>query len=383
MIPEGATTLPRPPHFARELFSGAKWVFVAFIVSRVIIFATIGLSRMIMVRADRWHPGGIMSVLTQWDGDLWYLSIARRGYDFTQGGLAPFPFFPLYPMLVKLVSLVFRDMRVASLLTSHVCLLVAGLLLHVLVRMDYKDPRVSRVAVMFLMFSPVSFFFSSAYTESTFLMLALGSFLAARNGKWLIACLLGMCLSATRNVGVLITLPLVIEYVRQTWRPGESMRVLFHPRILLFGIVPLGIGSYMLYTFLKFNNALAFVHASEAWGRQFTSPIETLSSFQTYEPFYQWFFMGAMVTAVLLWAAGIFLKIRASYLVFAALLTATYLCAKTMEAWPRYLSVEFPLFLVLGLLAARWRWSYEPLLAASIALLTLCTILSANGYWIT
>lgn len=336
-----------------------------------------------MVRADRWHPGGVMSVLMQWDGDLWYVSIARRGYDFTQGGLAPFPFFPFYPLLVKLVSFVFRDMRVASLLTSHLCLLAAGLLLNALIRMDYKDPRVSRAAVMFLMFSPVSFFFSSAYTESTFLMLALGSFLAARQGKWVVACLLGMCLSATRNVGLVITLPLFIEYVRQTWRPGDDVRLLFHPRLLLFGLVPLGIGFYMLYTYMKFNDPLAFVHASAAWGRRFTSPIETLATFRTYEPFYRWFFAGAMVSAVAVWAIGIFLRMRASYLVFAALLTATYLCASTMEAWPRFLSVEFPLFIILGVLVARWRWSYEPLLGISVGLLTLCTMLSASGYWIT
>jgi hypothetical protein len=50
---------------------------------------------------------------------------------------------------------------------------------------------------------------------------------------------------------------------------------------------------------------------------------------------------------------------------------------------PRYFSVEFPLFIVIGLIVARFERAYEPLLAASIALLTLCTVLSANGYWMT
>jgi hypothetical protein len=35
------------------------------------------------------------------------------------------------------------------------------------------------------------------------------------------------------------------------------------------------------------------------------------------------------------------------------------------------------------LLATKYRWSYLPLLAGSTALLTLCTILSAVGYWMT
>jgi hypothetical protein len=66
-----------------------------------------------------------------------------------------------------------------------------------------------------------------------------------------------------------------------------------------------------------------------------------------------------------------------------ALLTSVYLCSGTLEAMPRYFSVEFPLFIVIGLIVARFERAYEPLLAASIALLTLCTVLSANGYWMT
>jgi hypothetical protein len=38
---------------------------------------------------------------------------------------------------------------------------------------------------------------------------------------------------------------------------------------------------------------------------------------------------------------------------------------------------------VLGLIATRFESIYEWLLAASVTLLTLCTILAANGYWMT
>jgi hypothetical protein len=204
-----------------DLARAAEPVLVPFVASRLIIFALIIISKMVMVRAYYWHPGGLLSVLTQWDGELWYIGIARKGYTFSTTGPSSLPFFPFYPILVKLVSFVFRDMRVAAVLTSHACLLAAGFFLHALIRIDYKDPRVARAAVMFLMFSPVSFFFSNAYTESTFLMLATGAFLAARKGHWLVASLAGMCLAATRNVGLLITLP-VVHRIRapnmETWR---------------------------------------------------------------------------------------------------------------------------------------------------------------------
>ncbi len=50
---------------------------------------------------------------------------------------------------------------------------------------------------------------------------------------------------------------------------------------------------------------------------------------------------------------------------------------------PHYVSILFPLQLVLALLSTRWKWSYEPLLAFSIALLALCTVLFANAYQMT
>ena len=55
----------------------------------------------------------------------------------------------------------------------------------------------------------------------------------------------------------------------------------------------------------------------------------------------------------------------------------------TMASSPRFLSIIFPLFIVLGLITARFEGVYAWLLAASVAALTLCTILLANGYWMT
>jgi hypothetical protein len=55
----------------------------------------------------------------------------------------------------------------------------------------------------------------------------------------------------------------------------------------------------------------------------------------------------------------------------------------TMASSPRYLSIIFPLFIVVGLLTTRFEGAYEWLLAASVTLLTLCTVMIANGYWMT
>lgn len=385
MVPAPEVAPPaRSPLRTRELLRGWEWTLAALVCSRLVILGVIALSRITFRPARYWQSGNLLSVLIQWDASLWYLDIARYGYTFSTVQPSRMPFFPLYPLLVKAVSFVFHDTRIAGLLVSNLSLIVAALLFNALINVDYDDPRVNRTAAIFFAFSPYSFFFSCAYTESTFLLLTIGSFLAARQRRWLLACLLGMCLSATRQVGVLIGLPLLMEYVWQHWRPGSSLKPLFHPRILLLGLVPMGLAAFMYFSYYEFRDPLAFAHAAAGgFKRYFASPVATLASVEIYPPFFDWLFIGVLVTSLVLLVIGVLLRVRASYLTFAAILTATYLCSSSLEALPRYLSAEFVLFVVLAVMSTRFKWTYEPLLVASIGLLTICTALFATGFWIT
>lgn len=369
-------------NFAASL-RGWEFVCIAFVTSRLLVFGLIYFSRLVFVRGPFWHPGGVQSVLLQWDGELWYINIARNGFSYSPILPSSMGFFPFYPLLIRVASFIFYDFRVAALVTSHICFLAAALLLNALINLDYENGRINRAAVMLLMFSPVSFFFSNAYSESTFLMLALAAFVAARRGRWLVACLCGMCLAATRNVGFLVALPLFVEYLWQNWNASAWWRPLLHPRVLLFALIPLGFVSFLAIGYLKFDDPFAYVHATAVWGREVSTPWQTLSSLQWLPPFYRSLFLTVLAAGLLLWVLGIVLKIRLSYLVYGMLLIGIYLCGASLEAIPRYLSIVFPLFIVLGLLSARFQWVYLPILSASTALLTLCTILSANGYWIT
>ena len=378
---------PLPPARAaartHSLLTGWQWVLIMLVVSRLIIFGVIALARLVFVPSGAWHPGGVFSVLLQWDAELWYIGIARNGYTYDAEFASHMGFFPFYPLLTRIFSFVFTDMRVAAVVVAHVCFVAAALLFNALINIDYKDQRINRAAVTFLMFSPVSFFFSHAYSESTFMMLSLGAFLAAIRKRWLIACLCGGCLSATRNVGMLIALPLLVEYVRQTWDPAVGARSLLRPRILLFALIPMGFGLFMLYSYVKFGNPLAYLAATKVWGRQFVMPWHTILNASGLGVFYRWLFGTVLLAGLMLWIAGFRQKLRTSYLVYASLLVGIYLCGNSLEAIPRYLSVVFPLFITLGIVASRWPWSYVPMFAFSTAILTLCNILSAMGYWMT
>ena len=87
--------------------------------------------------------------------------------------------------------------------------------------------------------------------------------------------------------------------------------------------------------------------------------------------------------AIILIGAGFFLRLRATYLVYAVASILFCMSWGTLEALPRYISIIFPIYIVLALLSSRWKWLYEPLLAFSIALLALCTVLFANAYQMT
>jgi len=343
------------------------------------------MSRAAITKGQYWQPGGLRRVLVQWDG-FWYLDIARHGYSFSAQHQSPMGFFPLYPLLTKAVSYAVPfepRLDFAAIILSNVCLVAACFLLYELIRVDYENPAVARLAIVFLLFSPVSFFFSGAYAESLFLMVTTGSLLAAVRGRWLVASLLGMAAAGTRHIGVLILLPLLIEWVRQHREGPVRLRALARPQGVSLALVPMGAVLFFTYSYLRFNDFLAYFKASKQWGRRFTSPVTTFQSAAHYSLFHRWLFFGLLVAAVVLLVAGVRLKVRTSYLAFGAALVAVYLSSGTMEAMPRLLSIVFPLFVILALIAVRYRLAYEPLLATSVGVLGLCTVVYANGYWIT
>ncbi|HSH40001.1 MAG TPA: mannosyltransferase family protein [Chthoniobacterales bacterium] len=363
----------------------AEWhvVLLAFVVSRLVIAGCILLARSTMVRGPFWQPGGFLEALTQWDS-VYYIHIARHGYFHSPETSGTVGFFPFYPLLVRGMSVVFHDFRVAALVTANACLLIAGFLLHRLARREFANRAVADAAVMFLMFGPVSFFFSTAYTEATFLMLAIGAYLAAVERRWLLAGLCGMCLTATRNVGLFMAAALFCEHLRQTWDRRRPLTAFFHPHILAIALVPLGLGLFMLHSYLKSGDALAYAHTTAAlWGRVLVSPLQTLSTAKDHGLFYQYMFLGALGFGSVLLTAAAFLKLPAGYLVWCALLMLTYVCSNSLEAMPRYLSVIFPFYFVLGVVAARHQLTSHAMLACSAALLAMNTILLASGYWMT
>jgi hypothetical protein len=383
-------TLPRlePSSRWHAFWKKSGWVLFMFAVSRLLIVALTIYSRQIVhrgpyveVSTQEAHGGTLLDILTQWDGH-WYRLIAQHGYGPPVPPVAA-AFFPLYPLAVRAVAVVVRDLQVASLLVSNGCLIAASLLLVRLLRRDY-DEVICRRAITFLMFNPVSFFLSAAYSESTFLLLSVATLLAARQNKWLLASACGGCLSATRAPGLIIGGPLLAEYALQWRERGGAIRQFVQAKLFWLALVPCGLALYLFYSYIKRGDFFLPMHAQAGgWKKTLAWPWQTFFYPDNFSPSHIPLYQAIVGFALLLIIVGFFLKLRPTYLVYVIVALLFYLMWGSLEGLPRYVSILFPLHLVMALASIRWHWLYEPFLGFSVGLLALCTILFANAYQMT
>ncbi len=126
------------------------------------------------------------------------------------------------------------------------------------------------LGAVLLAFTPASWTFHTAHTESLFLLLSLLAFLAAGRGRGLGAGLLAALACLTRNQGVLVagaTVALVAERTRNA-RPA-----------LLAALPPvLALLAFLGFQWLRTGDPLAFLDAQANWAHA-SSALEVLRTF--------------------------------------------------------------------------------------------------------
>jgi len=302
------------------------------------------------------NPGGLtgsLEIWNRWDS-LNYLKLAQFGYS--DGPLLVF--YPLFPWLTRMVSFVTGNYLVSAILISTIASLAVGLLLKKLILLDHSEETAHR-AVWFLFIFPTSYFLHIGYTESLFLTLALGSFLAARRKRWWLAGLLGALACMTRGSGLVLLPALAVEAIEEFRTTDRwNWRWLWIPAALL------GFGCYLLINRQVGGNALAFISArskyfyisstwpwigiSEAFGAFQRAPGEA-ELLGTQELLFM------AIGAICAFAS--FSLLRLSYAVWIAgnwlLITSVTFIASV----PRYTLVMFPIFILFAKLAKRPLWN--------------------------
>ena len=89
-----------------------------------------------------------------------------------------------------------------------------------------------------------------------------------------------------------------------------------------------------------------------------------------------------MIAGILLLFLGIARRVHPAYWSYAAVSVLFDLSWSTLGG-AQIPERVFPFYVVLASLAERAKWTYEPLLALSSALLALCTVAFANAYQMT
>ena len=177
--------------------------------------------------------------------------------------------------------------------------------------------------------------------------------------------------------------PFVIEYFGISLRPLKVSLVKIKKDILYLLLVPFGLFAYMSYTYFRFGDAFAFYHSASVWGRKFISIFSTLSDLSHYSLFYKEIFLGAIILACFLILCLFLYSMRSSYGIYSLVYMTAYLSSNVLEGIPRYISALFPLYIALSLICAKNKFLDILFTLFFVGLLSLFTILFANGYWFT
>lgn len=282
-----------------------------------------------------------------------YLDIARKGYGINQQA-----FFPLYPRMIKFFAPLFNGKDLlAAVFVSVLSLFGLMFIFYKLVKLDY-DESISKRSLIFFLIFPASFFLGMVSPESLFLMLTLGSFYAARRGKWWLAGVLGALSSYTRIVGVFLFPALIWEWWEQSKVKSEKVKV---KSLLPIFLVPLGLISYMRFLTINYHDPLMFFHVQPFFGGG-RSEGKIILLYQVFWRYFKMIFTTKMdplyftVWLELLTGAGFLLliffsfrkKVRLSYLIFTAFAYLVPTFSGTFLSMPRFALSLFPCFIYLG-----------------------------------
>jgi len=385
--------------------SARAWAYVLAVLvsSRLLLMGAGALAVAFLPDADPagnpLEPPGFLNYWANWDG-AWYSEIATHGY----GARPPesTAFFPLYPLLVRSGSSIVGGPALWGTLISLLCTAFALYFVYRIAENLY-EARVARASTLALAFFPTAFFLNAVYTEALFLALTAGSVWAARvRGNLLLAGLFGALATATRNLGVLILIPLLFEWVRR--RRTFGLRGLAG-----LVLVPAGLVAYAVFLRQRFGDPLVFAHQQSAyWDRELTGPLTTLGRAwhaaqagieYVLDP--QALFLGAPAGPSLEASNTLNLAFLAFFLlvmlvgfavlpqdlsVYTALIVLLPVLTPAPQfplmSMPRFVLGAFPVFLVLGYLLSRSRLALVSYLVLAGGLGVALTALFATWRWV-
>lgn len=225
------------------------WLLLRILTSVVALFPSILIRKVnaefspLELNIPAWPPSLPLTtwldrVLVQpwfrWDAK-YYIWATSRGFSVTDGSAS---FHPLLSILAKPIFYVTGSPLFALLLVATIAALALYFCYYRLARLDLNDEQAFRATILFAIF-PSSYVFFAPYTESTFLLFSVLLFYYARERRWFLAGLCGALATLTRQQGLFLIVPLLMEL----WSAKERKPVAFSSLLL----IPLAYGLWILY----------------------------------------------------------------------------------------------------------------------------------------
>jgi hypothetical protein len=322
-----------------------------------------------------------LKIWNRWDA-INYLHIAKYGYTATGENAHLLAFFPLLPLLMRLVTGLTHNLLVSGFIISGLTSVTTGLLLYRLVRLDFRRSIAQR-AIWFLFIFPTSYFLHIPYTESLFLTLALGSFLAARSDHWQLAGILGMTACLSRVNGLVLIPALAAEALHQYWQTRR-----FKIQWLWIGLIGVGIVGYLLLNIQVTGHPFTFMHLQkQAWGRSLDWPWHGIwiswqsLSWRTPSDGYlvvlQEILFAILSLIFTIWS---WFKLRPAYSVWMTGNWLLFTSNSLLYSVPRYVLILFPLYILFAHLAKNSVW-YAFLTMWSLLFLAFFASQFMKGAW--
>lgn len=321
----------------------------------------------------------LVNVWERWDTG-WYLKIAGFGYNAADGTVS---FMPLYPELVRALGALIGNELLAALLISNLACLLTILLFYEVALCEGLDNTAALWASFFFAFFPSFFFLFTAYTDSLFLGLTLGTWLLARRRQWVAAGLLGSLATLCRLQGAVLS-PVLgwvflayaagvpgarpLEQVRQVaglWADrsgrGKLWAALKNPAWLALLLPAV---TFLLYSLYLRLSGLGSIPATleQHWGIRTVAPWTGFGLFlqrlvTTPRVFIDWIDLASLVAVLILLGLGL-RRLDPALSLYSWLALALFFMRGTpphlLDSFNRYLLSLFPVFLILGRMRNRF-----------------------------
>ena len=295
-------------------------------------------------------------------------------------------FYPLFPWLGGIVNALIHAPVLSAFIVAGVASVVLGPLFYRLVKHD-EPPDVALRSAWILLIFPTAYFLHIGYTEALFLALVIGSFLAARTGRWWLAGLVGGLAALTRINGLVLLLALPVEAATQWYMVPRAERR-FRWEWLAIGLVGVGFGVYLVLNYALYGTPFEFlVVQHDHWFKSLAWPWDAINSalgwFGSDKPDDRLMYGFVELLFVAIGAVGTVVaafRFRPSWFAWMLGNLVLFVSTSFLLSTPRYALTLFPIFVALAL-PTRRVWALVGVSAVSLAGFIYFASRFATGAW--